>query len=76
MAAPIKKGATRAPEISLGLFSEDAVNKRHRRHFRRNAPLHRSEQVLTASQSFRHFFRQAKCRPQARQIFWGRLGFL
>jgi transposase len=40
---------------------------------RRNAPLHRSEQVFTSSQSRAHFLRHANGRPQAAQIFSGRL---
>jgi hypothetical protein len=34
-----------------------------------------SEQYFTSAQTFSHFFRQAKGRPQAAQVFSGRLGF-
>lgn len=40
------------------------------------APAHRLEQYFTVSQSFAHFLRQAKGRPQDTQIFVGRVGFL
>lgn len=38
--------------------------------------LHASEQYFTCSQTFAHFFRQAKERLQTGQIFVGRFGFL
>jgi len=38
--------------------------------------LQASEQYLTCSQTFAHFFRQAKERLQIGQIFVGRFGFL
>ncbi len=37
---------------------------------------HRSEQYLTSSQHFSHFFRQAKGFSQTKQTFWGKLVFL
>jgi hypothetical protein len=39
---------------------------------RRRSPLQRSEQVLTSSQSFAHFFRHVNGRPHAPQIFCGK----
>jgi hypothetical protein len=38
--------------------------------------LHASEQNLTWSQTFAHFFRHEKGRLQTGQIFTGRFGFL
>ena len=38
--------------------------------------LHRSEQYFTSSQTFSHFLRQEKGRPQTKQIFCGRSDFL
>ena len=38
---------------------------------RRNSPLQRSEQVLTKSQSFAHFFRHENGRPHWAQVFCG-----
>ena len=40
------------------------------------APRQRSEQYLTSSQFFSHFFRQANGSPQLAQIFSGRSAFL
>lgn len=36
----------------------------------------RSEQYFTSSQTFAHFLRQSKGRPQAAQVFCGRFPFL
>lgn len=63
-----------APSPNLALLNTCAAPSHHPlRLIRRRSPLHRSEQVLTLSQSRAHFFRQAKGRPQAAQIFFGRL---
>ena len=46
------------------------------RFFRRRSPLQRSEQVLTSSQTRAHFRRQSNGRPQAAQVFCGRLALV
>jgi hypothetical protein len=77
----MKKEISRIRDASEGIFDRielDALLKRgvdlrYGDHFR--ALRQRSEQYLTSSHTFSHFFRHAKGRPHAAQTFCGRSAF-
>ena len=77
----MKKEISRIRDASEGIFDRielDALSKRgvdlrYGDHFR--ALRQRSEQYLTSSHTFSHFFRHAKGRPHAAQNFCGKSAF-